>query len=211
MSSNDTKSVRRGEKKQCIFYSLYFEIYLYRPAFSAFLLKAYLVTYNVLSALGWAYVFAFLVIHLFNLDGNSDNVYEPHKNTATFVLSRFLWSLSLRKTFRTQTLESHLPSLIQPIYRRATTAYTRVGVPTAFVQSFAFLEVVHVIFGWVRSPLQTTVMQVSSRLFLVWGIAEQFPEVLRSSITARKKLLIKIIEGPLESPLRQYGLGVVGD
>ncbi|KAF4621163.1 hypothetical protein D9613_000611 [Agrocybe pediades] len=125
-----------------------------------FLLKTYLVTYNVLSAIGWAYVFGLTVTHLLNLDGKSDAVYEPHTKTATV-----------------QTLESRLPPLLQTIFHRATTAYTRVGVQTAFVQSFAFLEVVHVIFGWVRSPLHTTVMQVSSRLFLVWGITEQFPEV----------------------------------
>lgn len=63
------------------------------------------------------------------------------------------------------------------MYRRSTTTFARVGTQTAFVQSFAVLEVLHVLFGLVRSPLQTTVMQVSSRLFLVWGITEQFPLV----------------------------------
>ena len=57
------------------------------------------------------------------------------------------------------------------------TTFSRVGLLTKIVQTFAILEVVHVILGWVRSPLATTAMQVSSRLFLVWGIADQFPEV----------------------------------
>jgi very-long-chain (3R)-3-hydroxyacyl-CoA dehydratase len=39
------------------------------------------------------------------------------------------------------------------------------------------LEVLHALFGWVRSPLPTTVMQVASRLFLVWGVADRFETV----------------------------------
>lgn len=63
------------------------------------------------------------------------------------------------------------------VLQRAQTAYLRVGTQTAFVQSFAILEIVHVILGWVRSPLPTTAAQVASRLFLVWGITEQFADV----------------------------------
>ena len=44
-----------------------------------------------------------------------------------------------------------------------------------FVQSFAILDVLHVVLGWVRAPLPTSATQVFSRLFLVWGITEQFP------------------------------------
>ena len=35
------------------------------------------------------------------------------------------------------------------------------------------------------SPVITTTMQVSSRLFLVWGITQQFPEVRRSVSVGR--------------------------
>lgn len=144
------------------------------------LLKVYLVAYNVISTLGWAYVLGLTVTHIFNLDGKSDTIQTPHGTTATLVLSRFMSSLSLPRAFRflaSNTFETHLPVYLQPIYRRATTTYSRVGPLTAFVQSFAILEVVHVLLGWVRSPLPTTAMQVSSRLFLVWGITEQFPDV----------------------------------
>ena len=44
-------------------------------------------------------------------------------------------------------------------------------------RSFAALEVIHVLLGWVRSPLVTTLIQVASRLYLIWGIADQFPQV----------------------------------
>jgi very-long-chain (3R)-3-hydroxyacyl-CoA dehydratase len=148
------------------------------PAVSP-LLKVYLVAYNIFSVLGWAYVLGLTLTHLFNLDGNADAV-QTH---STSVLSRFMSSLlSLPKVLRSTptTVESRLPSFLQPIYHRSTSTYLRVGTQTAIVQTFAVLEVVHVLLGWVRSPLQTTVMQVSSRLFLVWGIADQFPEVSSS-------------------------------
>jgi len=73
-------------------------------------------------------------------------------------------------------LNFSLPPALHPFYHRSRTAYLRVGTQTALVQSFAILEIAHVIFGWVRSPLPTTAAQVASRLFLVWGITEQFVE-----------------------------------
>ena len=45
------------------------------------------------------------------------------------------------------------------------------------VQSFAILEIIHSLLGWVRSPVPTTAMQVASRLILVWGIAERYEAV----------------------------------
>jgi very-long-chain (3R)-3-hydroxyacyl-CoA dehydratase len=138
------------------------------------------VAYNVVSALGWAYVLALTVTHILNLDGKADTFVASHAKTATSVLSRFLSTVTLPKALRflsPKTLDAYLPAALQPIYRRTETTFARVGPTTAFVQTFALLEVVHAALGWVRSPVVTTAMQVSSRLFLVWGIAEQFPQV----------------------------------
>jgi len=55
-----------------------------------------------------------------------------------------------------------------------TSTYSALGPIVPYVQTTAILEVLHVLLGWVRSPLPTTIIQVSSRLFLVWGITEQF-------------------------------------
>ncbi|KAG5362137.1 putative very-long-chain (3R)-3-hydroxyacyl-CoA dehydratase [Yarrowia sp. C11] len=44
------------------------------------------------------------------------------------------------------------------------------------VQTLAGLEIFHSLFGLVRSPLQTTVMQIFSRFALVWGVLYQYPE-----------------------------------
>ena len=49
------------------------------------------------------------------------------------------------------------------------------------VQTSAVLEIVHAALGLVSSPIGTTVMQVFSRLLLVWGIDYLFPEVTASS------------------------------
>ncbi|OLL24471.1 putative very-long-chain (3R)-3-hydroxyacyl-CoA dehydratase [Neolecta irregularis DAH-3] len=49
------------------------------------------------------------------------------------------------------------------------------------VQTGALLEVLHIIFGLVRSPLFTTVIQISSRLLLVWGISHTFPQICEDS------------------------------
>jgi len=152
----------------------------YVPATSP-LVKAYLFAYNIFSALGWAYVLGLTVVHMFNLDGNTDAI-QTHSETSTLVFLRFMSSLPLPKVLKSSsnTFESRLPPYLQPIYHRSSSTYLRVGTQTAIIQTFAILEVVHVLLGWVRSPLQTTVMQVSSRLFLIWGIVEQFPEVRTS-------------------------------
>lgn len=70
-----------------------------------------------------------------------------------------------------------IPADLVPYVARAESLYGRVGTEVAFVQTFAVFEVVHALLGLVASPLGTTVMQVASRLWIVWGIVERFPEV----------------------------------
>ncbi|KAK9468374.1 tyrosine phosphatase-like protein [Lipomyces arxii] len=45
-----------------------------------------------------------------------------------------------------------------------------------WVQTGALLEIVHSLLGLVRSPILTTLMQVASRILLVWGVVYLFPE-----------------------------------
>jgi very-long-chain (3R)-3-hydroxyacyl-CoA dehydratase len=49
-------------------------------------------------------------------------------------------------------------------------------------QTAAVLEIFHAAAGLVRSPLTTTVQQVASRIFVVWGILFAVPEVAGKSI-----------------------------
>ena len=53
--------------------------------------------------------------------------------------------------------------------------YARVHLPLQFTQSLALLEVVHSLLFLVRSPVLTTLLQVSSRLFIVWAILYPVP------------------------------------
>ena len=113
--------------------------------------NVYLVSYNVLSALGWSLVLYRTIAHL---RGTSQS------NTLPFI-----W------------VPSFLPASFTPLYTRACTTYDAVGTTTAYVQTGAVLEVLHVLLGLVRSPLPTTIVQVSSRLFSVWYIALRFYSV----------------------------------
>lgn len=139
------------------------------PAATASFVPYYLVAYNILSTIGWGSILVSTIIHVFNLDGT--NLTTPQ--TASSTISGFLKSSGLVNG----SFETRLPTWLQPVYLRSTSTFVRVGTQTAFVQTFALLEVVHALLGWVRSPLQTTAMQVASRLFLVWGITEQFENV----------------------------------
>ena len=52
----------------------------------------------------------------------------------------------------------------------AQTTWDVVSLPLKVVQTMAVMEIVHAAVGFVRSPLGSTLMQVSSRLWLVWAI-----------------------------------------
>lgn len=167
--------------------------------------KSYLIAYNVLSALSWAYVLSSLLVHLCNLDRKSD-AYRLAKNSASTALSRWLSHIPFLN-FSAERLEHQLPALLRPFYQRAETAYLRVGTETAFVQTFAILEVLHVTLGWVRSPLPTTLAQVTSRLFLVWGITEQFVEACIPAILNAIFSFIYYRRVHIHSTRRWFSLG----
>ena len=73
-----------------------------------------------------------------------------------------------------------IPSGIKPYIERSTTLYARIGPEVALIQTTATLELVHSLLGLVRSPFATTLAQVASRLWTVWGIVERFSEVRRT-------------------------------
>ncbi|EIN11632.1 PTPLA-domain-containing protein [Punctularia strigosozonata HHB-11173 SS5] len=153
--------------------------------------KYYLVTYNVLSALGWSYVLIVTLIHVFRLDtpqSTTSNAAEQAKSALQRLLELILSYIPFLPKPRTVVIKEHLrtrlPVALWPYIDRAASAFWRVGKQTAFVQSFAALEVVHVLLGWVRSPLVTTAIQVASRLWLVWGICDQYESARTSPLYA---------------------------
>ena len=46
--------------------------------------------------------------------------------------------------------------------------FTKTGLYLAYLQSVALLEVVHAALGWVRSGVISNVIQIASRLFVIW-------------------------------------------
>eukprot|EP01083_Nonionella_stella_P003247 9255_1 len=81
--------------------------------------KAYLICYNVSSALAWAFILLLVSQSLMNGDTGGQ-----------------LWS--------------------------------RIGTAITYIQTAAFLEILHSLFGLVRAPLLPTLFQVASRLIVVW-------------------------------------------
>jgi very-long-chain (3R)-3-hydroxyacyl-CoA dehydratase len=64
------------------------------------------------------------------------------------------------------------------------------------VQSLAALEVVHVLAGRVRSPLPTTLVQVASRLILVWAIVARFDATHASPVYTTMVVAWSLTEVP---------------
>ncbi|XP_022896005.1 very-long-chain (3R)-3-hydroxyacyl-CoA dehydratase PASTICCINO 2A-like [Olea europaea var. sylvestris] len=55
--------------------------------------------------------------------------------------------------------------------------YATVEKPLLWAQSAAVFEILHGLIGLVRSPVSATLPQISSRLYVVWGILWSFPEL----------------------------------
>lgn len=70
-----------------------------------------------------------------------------------------------------------IPPQLLGIYTKMTTTYDVVGGTVAIVQTAAALEIVHALSGLVKSPLPTAIIQVYSRLFLIWGVTQKYEQV----------------------------------
>ncbi|KAI0786704.1 tyrosine phosphatase-like protein [Abortiporus biennis] len=160
------------------------------------LIKYYLVAYNVFSVVGWSYVLICTIIHLFALDTWHHSA--PSSIFATlskkFASIPYFSTSPLFRPKSTAWVEPYLHPALIPVVRRATTVYARIGYQATIVQSFAILEVLHSLLGWVRSPLTTTLMQVSSRLYVVWGVLPLFPHTQSNPFVASAFLSWSITE-----------------
>ncbi|PIA19682.1 PTPLA-domain-containing protein [Coemansia reversa NRRL 1564] len=98
------------------------------------IVESYLVAYNAVSFIGWAYVLIHTTIYLLEHGTDLSGLFD------------------------------------------------RIGYPLIFVQTGAALEIFHSLTGLVRSSALTVLMQVYSRLLLVWGTLYVFdyPEIRAS-------------------------------
>ncbi|KAG8963442.1 hypothetical protein FRC03_002981 [Tulasnella sp. 419] len=131
----------------------------------------YLVAYNLVSALLWSVPLAITLIHLTGIDISSW-AYKPWYVAYQSWLARLPFGSTNASSSGFYSL---VPQELLPYLLRSKATYNIVGTGVKWVQTGAILEVVHSLLGWVRSPLQTTLMQVYSRLFVVWAIVDQFP------------------------------------
>lgn len=125
----------------------------------------YLILYNFISAILWLAVFG-RVILLLPILGHR-NVYggvgEFAKWTQTVAVLEVLHSASgIIKLIAWSLYFSVFPNLIQWKMRREIDLFRW------------WIEGVRPV-GIVRSPISTTLMQVSSRLLLVWGVVDNYP------------------------------------
>ncbi|KDN35823.1 hypothetical protein RSAG8_11257, partial [Rhizoctonia solani AG-8 WAC10335] len=144
------------------------------------LVKYYLIVYNVASCLGWLAVLVATVSHL---SGRSP--FTPPSTLAR-----------LFNAAKTPKAPHWLPASVHPVFKRACTTFAigRVGSIVRIVQTGALLEVLHALFGFVRSPIAATAMQVASRIYLVWGATESFSATRSNPFYATMVLAWSITE-----------------
>jgi len=153
----------------------------------------------VLSKLGWSYLLYITVLHISALTP-APAIQKTAAAVASTTVQRVLSYIPL--TLRNATpltqvkakVYESIPSTVLPYLDRAKTLYSVVGPEVAVVQSFAIFDVLHSLLGLVRSPVGTTLAQVSSRLYLVWGIVERFPETRTNPIYASMVVAWSIAE-----------------
>lgn len=138
-------------------------------------LTAYLFAYNALSTLAWLYPLVVVVLHLSGVSRAQVVSFAPPAVKA--------WAAGgLPVTFGYGPANDinpfpWAPKWLLPVMLRTQTTFSIVGEDVKWIQTAAVLEILHSLLGWVRSPLTTTLMQVFSRVVLVWGIADQHPSV----------------------------------
>lgn len=144
-------------------------------AMLAFYVNIYIVIYNLLSACLWGYIFLNTVLFLF----------RSQPITSTQTTTSYMSGLF---TTTSPPVLSSFPASVQNLVHRLEGLYDyrNTGTRVKWTQTLAVLEVVHSLFGWVRSPVGTTAAQVYSRLWTVWAVVEAVPEVSLEAIANRE-------------------------
>lgn len=140
------------------------------------LARGWLVAFNLLSFFGWSVILTTLIKFMI-VGGPQSYVSLPVE-----MCERLLRPLRPFRiyTFTSYKTDKSLPKVLATVLDRGATFHGYAGAIVATVQSLAVLEVVHALLGLVKTPVPTTVIQVASRLWLVWGISERYQQ---SSLT----------------------------
>ncbi|EJT97406.1 PTPLA-domain-containing protein [Dacryopinax primogenitus] len=140
----------------------------------------YLVAYNVLSCLAWAWILGRCLYH------EISGYWEPLSVGLKAQMMSLLRAMNptAPSLFTPAVFNYLLPKWLHPLTNQASTMYAEVGLEVKIIQTFALLEVVHAMLGLVKSSLATTIMQVASRLILVWGIADHYDQAKENPLYA---------------------------
>ena len=151
----------------------------------------YLILYNIVTTSLWSYLLVLVLSHLF-LAPPTPQPLNPVPQAATYPTATSFIRSYLQKVFSipapsstspaakaTADVKSRLGGIALALIQKAQATYSSrgIGVYTTFIQSAAVVEIVHAFSGWTRSPMVTTVMQVASRLIVVWWIGEGYEAV----------------------------------
>lgn len=131
--------------------------------------KTYLIAFNLLSFFGWVMILTTLVRHLALGEFRQT---RPIEFSEKFIA--YLRNSSTRNINVISFTNKNLPAFLSTLLDRSSTLHAISGALIAVVQSLAILEILHALLGIVKTPVPTTVVQVFSRLFLVWGISERY-------------------------------------
>jgi len=132
-------------------------------------IRYYLVLFNLISFFGWVLILTTTIKHL--AFGPQTPSLPLHYCNQLLAPIRSLKILQIYP-------KNHFHPTLANLYLNAQTLQQFVSPLVAVVQSMAVLEIIHAALGWVRSPVPTTAIQVASRMFLVWGVTERYPEAM---------------------------------
>jgi very-long-chain (3R)-3-hydroxyacyl-CoA dehydratase len=165
----------------------------------------YLLFYNTLTFILWSYLLLLVTAHLWTppppatvlnpspgptlsastasetLAGYLKNIFTPFKNIKSTATG--FTSINAPKQSALQKSTNLIAAKLHALRERSFSTYSErgIGVYTIIIQNMAILEVLHSYLRLVRSPLQTTMMQVASRLLVVWWYVESQPAARTSS------------------------------
>jgi very-long-chain (3R)-3-hydroxyacyl-CoA dehydratase len=184
------------------------------PKTKKHLISVYLILYDIVTTFLWSYLLILVFYHLFLAPTAKSAPLNPIPQAATYSTASSFIRSHLQKVLSLSTppptspaakaaagVKLRLGGIAFALVEKARTTYLSrgIGVYTALVQSAAILEIIHAWFGWTTSPLVTTMMQVASRLIVIWWIGEGYETVTHQLSTPHRPLTDALLNSRLEA------------
>ncbi|KZO92599.1 PTPLA-domain-containing protein [Calocera viscosa TUFC12733] len=154
------------------------------------IVRYYLIAYNVLSYLAWSWILGRCVYH------EASGYWAPLSVQLKAQMMSLLRAMNptAPSLFTPAVFNYLLPKWLHPLINQASTMYAEMGLEVKIIQTFAILEILHALLGFVKSSVAVTAMQVGSRLVLVWGIADYYDQAKENPLYASMVLAWSITE-----------------